>query len=86
MTKLEEKLLELGYKKVAKFNGIIKIYEKYENFTHFIVKLEENNIYDYYIYEEAFVVRNQRAIDLLQQAFDIMKKDLEELRKYETNS
>lgn len=78
MTKLEEKLLELGYEK----SNIPRIYIKriYCNNIQLTIcgntvlspKIQTNNIVEY-----------QWEIDNLQQAFNELQKDLEELKKYE---
>ena len=79
MTKLEEKLKELGYEK--EFPDFI--WEKF--FTQeLLIKIDtrdlsKSRVFPYGIY--AF--KSQQDINDLQQAFNQMQKDLEELRKYE---
>lgn len=97
MTKLEEKLIGLGYKKnsVEFFDNkpLIRIYLKY--FKHCSIKA---TIYSSLIYKKLDLSSRchlcikidttrfafQEVIDNLQQAFNVMQKDLEELKKYET--
>ena len=83
MTKLEQKLIELGYEKFHKY-----CYKKEYGikFTIFI-RLVENNrnkINDNWISINMLQpIEFQQDIDNLQQAFNLMQKDLEELRMYE---
>lgn len=88
MTKLEEKLKELGYecygldgngyhysKKVNGNIGLIIYYDK-----TFSGKFNGWKV-NYY----PVSVETQQDIDNLQQAYNELQKDLEELRKYENN-
>lgn len=80
MTKLEKKLKELGYEER---DYIHKIFFK-DLFPYLIfIKLEINKISNYAINSYYFSINSQQDINDLQQAFNIMQKDLEELRKYE---
>ena len=77
MTKLEEKLKELGYGK--------REYSKVQYFKSIeggIIHLDITDLVSTYV-EPKYIIHFQQDIDNLQQAFDIMQKDLEELRKYE---
>ena len=83
MTKLEEKLIELGYEKSEDFYFNNKIYR-----TRYIKSINnvayiEINIYEKYIAEVKleYSITDQSIIDKIQQAFDEMQKDLEELKK-----
>ena len=80
MTKLEEKLKELGYKK--------REYSKVQYFKRInggIIHLDITDLKSTYV-EPVYIIYSQQDIDNLQQAFNEMQKDLEELRKYEINS
>lgn len=85
MTKLEEKLIELGYEKREVFyhyNGIYRTkYIKSVNNVAYI----EFNVYEKYIcyVKNEYAITDQSMIDKIQQAYNEMQKDLEELKKYE---
>jgi hypothetical protein len=83
MTKLEEKLLKLGYKDHRKthpsFNDFYKFYDDYM----LVIYLNENVIIDYEIAIFRTKFKNQQDIDNLQQAFDTLQNDLKELKEYE---
>lgn len=84
MTKLEEKLIQFGYvrydlagfghyysKKLGNEIEMVIYYDDEEDFiTHYCIKKE----YSFY---------NQQDIDNLQQAFNILQKNLKELKEYE---
>lgn len=73
MTKLEQKLIELGYKK--------REYSKIQYFKRIaggIIHLDITDLGSTYV-EPAYIIHSQQNIDNLQQAFNIMQKDLEEL-------
>lgn len=78
MTKLEEKLIELGYKYV--YNSYIKnvngVYIWVEPWDEKFSKIHKMFVYDHIQY-----IKQQNHLDMLQQAFDVMKKDLEELKQ-----
>ena len=80
MTKLEEKLLELGYERVRLQFSNISIYNKIGKHALFVIKILENEIFDYHLHKN---IHNQNDIDNLQQAFNEMQKDLEVLKDYE---
>lgn len=82
MTKLEAKLIELGY-------GKIKVTDFYSNKRPFVkhrkswsirinVLYNQNNKIEHYI--EPRYIYSQHQIDNLQLAFNEMQKDLEELK------
>ena len=84
MTKLEQKLVELGYeqgvtlktlyfKKIYNARIMLWLNKRCSNITKDSGVLKNGSIY----------VRKQQDIDILQQAFNEMQKDLEELKKYE---
>ena len=76
MTKLEEKLIELGYKECIWEKG------KWENNTYAIILFtnEEMTKIEYY-YVWSSQIRFQTSIDFIQASFDQMQKDLEVLNK-----
>ena len=84
MTKLEEKLIELGYEQDIQ-NQFIYIKYKYKNWCHIYAGLNENKT-DYYLYlDDIEPICEQRELDSLQQAFNEMQKDLEVLKNVESN-
>lgn len=87
MTKLEEKLIELGYelKRIEENTENEFIASKSVNCDGDIVMgIWENKIKCYYLYTYFCKhIFRQDTIDNLQQAFNVMQKDLEELKKYE---
>ena len=77
MTKLEEKLIQLGYENI-KNNRWVKEYDGNKNI--FINTNENHNeIKEYYIHFYSFL-ECQQDIDNLQQAFNQLQKDLEVLK------
>lgn len=93
MTKLEQKLKELGYEYASPYgyycrfkNDYVMRYKKYMDEDYLIIiDLDfktETKIVDCYILLPMSILR-QKDIDNLQQSFNEMQKDLEELRKYE---
>ena len=91
MTKLEEKLLELGYEYASPNgyysrlkNDYVMRYEKdTEEDYQIIIDLDyktKTKIIDYYI---SLSILRPKDMDNLQQAFNIMQKDLEVLKEYE---
>ena len=82
MTKLEEKLEELGYVYNAYNKNYIKIHEDFWEFT---IVIRETSI-DGFITsttETDVCIECQNDIDYFQNLYDLLKQDLEELRKYE---
>ena len=76
MTKLEEKLIELGYKECSWEKG------KWESNTYAITLFtnkEITKVEDYYVWSNQ--IRFQTSIDFIQASFDKMQKDLEVLKK-----
>lgn len=87
MTKLEEKLIELGYE----FDHY-EVFQRQNTYRKFFGDINcagifiytnknINKIESYYAING--VVTSQIHIDTLQQAFNEMQKDLEELKQYE---
>lgn len=82
MTKLEEKLIELGYEYVESINCFGK---KHSRFISIFIELnkDKSKVNDYDVEYNICRFKKQQQIDNLQQAFDVMQQDLEELKKYE---
>ena len=81
MTKLEEKLKELGYELFYITN--LYQYGKRFNMGYITILTDTENKQIIRSFIAPIAITNQRNIDSLQQAFNEMQKDLEELRKYE---
>lgn len=78
MTKLEEKLIELGYEQDIQ-NQFIYIKYKYNNWCLIYAGLNKSKT-DYYLYlDNIEPICEQRELDILQLAFNEMQKDLEVL-------
>lgn len=82
MTKLEQKIKELGYGKSIFDHRHIKYNKETDNYI--LIQLSEsNNSITFYSfgYQNAFIT--QQDIDNLQETFNEMQKDLEVLKDYE---
>lgn len=79
MTKLEEKLLELGYEYNAYNKNYIKIHKDFWEFT---IVIRENSINGFITSstEIDVCIECQNDIDYFQNLYDLLKQDLEELR------
>lgn len=80
MSRLEEKLIELGYKHYAG-KMYIKFQHKYSN--ELVIEISQDKIINFYVYSYDSYIK-QEQIDNLQQAFNEMQKDLEELKNVES--
>lgn len=83
MTKLEQKLIELEYEKREVFYQNNDIYRtKYIKSVNNVSYIEIN-VYESYTYSviNEYSITDQSIIDKIQQAFDEMQNDLEELKK-----
>ena len=80
MTKLEEKLIELGYELNGEYYNY-NVYRKRISANDLFVEVFHNLSLDYCI--DVGYVYSQQDIDNLQKAFNEMQKDLEELKNYE---
>ena len=82
MTKLEEKLIELGYK--LKFDTYYALYVKHFKGCTIVLNIlkEQNNRIACYI-DKMVPIYNQQDIDNLQLAYNELQKDLEALKEYE---
>ena len=78
MTKLEQKLIELGYKRTGYFNFIKQVLE-----NSLLIKLDvdRKKILETYVDYYAIGVSYQWQIDTLQQAFNQLQNDLKELKE-----
>ena len=77
MTKLEEKLIELGYKYFD------KCYVKVVNSVWIFVEPWDekfSKIHKMFVYDNIQYIKKQDHLDMLQQAFNEMQRDLEELK------
>lgn len=81
MTKLEEKLVELGYEKTI---GSGRWCKEYDGNKNIFINTDEyyKKIKDYYIHFYSFI-ECQQDLDNLQLAFNELQKDLEELKNVE---
>lgn len=79
MTKLEEKLIELGYESDSKY-----MYCKSLDRCYILIIIYENMIINYGVSSTDFICHNE-DIDNLQQAYNEMHKDLEVLKEYEND-
>ena len=78
MTKLEQKLIELGYKRTGCFNFIKNVLS-----NSLLIKLDADRkkILETYVDYYAVGVSYQWQIDNLQQAFNQLQNDLKELKE-----
>jgi hypothetical protein len=77
MTKLEEKLIQLGYEKeYRRRNKYVKRFRLCE----LIIRLHKEEITDFYI-DINITINNQYQIDVIQQAYNQLQKDLEVLKQ-----
>ena len=85
MTKLEKKLIELGYEKYHKYAYKKDFGLKFSIWI--VLKANNLNILNNWVSVGAFYpIRTQQDIDDLQQAFNVMQKDLEVLKEYEESN
>ncbi len=85
MTKLEEKLIELGYVKNRQMSYEYETYyfRNFDSFINLYINVEVDG-YITHSYVQAFdTYAYQEQIDNLQQAFNQLQKDLKELKEYE---
>lgn len=80
MTKLEQKLIELGYELNGEYN-YYNVYRKRISSNDLFVEVYHNLSLDYCI--DVGYVYSQQDINDLQQAFNVMQKDLEILKECE---
>ena len=85
MTKLEEKLIELGYRPYEQFMLIHSFIKVYNDKWNLIIEtgLYETNVIECYVDLDGMAIYTQQDLEDLQQTFNVMQKDLEELKNYE---
>lgn len=81
MTKLNKKLLELGYK----FDKLMsckdfQVYTKWVNGHEIMIHIESDSITYNYVCVPATGIESQEQINNIQQAFNQLQKDLEVLK------
>ena len=84
MTKLEQKLRELGYK-ITHADGFVASKEILKSDLVISVS-EDNKIETYYIYLYTRVLRHQSQLDDYKSALNQLQKDLKELKEYENQT
>lgn len=87
MTKLESKLIGLGYVKNRQMSYEYETYyfRNFDSFINLYINVEVDG-YITHSYVQAFdTYACQEQIDNLQQAFNQLQKDLEVLKEYENN-
>ena len=82
MTKLEEKLIELGYVEGIFQNRYIKYYQQTDNYILVQLYSDRKKVKSSSLYC-GMAIYKQKDIETLQQAFNEMQKDLEVLKEYE---
>ena len=82
MTKLEEKLIELGY---AEDKNVSGYYKKYFDYAYIAIYIDKDNTIKYewsgVQMKKLVRIKSQKHINDLQQAYNEMQKDLEVLRQ-----
>lgn len=88
MTKLEEKLIELGYKKNTSSIKDRLFFNKPFSIIQIVIYTNENitKIKEDFVDNIDHRVRTQDVIDNLQQAFNQLQSDLKELNMCENNN
>lgn len=83
MTKLEKKLIELGYKPSRYINyRYAKTVNEYGLELVFLLKDNNGDIDKHYL-SLSYTLTNKQDIDNIQQAFNQLQQDLKELKEYE---
>ena len=77
MTKLEEKFVELGYEP---FDSIT--FDKHYN-SDLLIRINSKELTGRVFARCLYSFKSQQDIDILQQAFNQLQKDLEVLKEYE---
>ena len=83
MTKLEQKLIELGYKKEFEFGGKFIYFSKRKwRFVEIgiLINKELNKIDSYRVDMDDRKITYYKEVDEINEAFNEMQKDLEELK------
>ena len=83
MTKLEQKLIQLGYEQwrySLEFITYTKTYNDKVDLNIYVTN-NKDKIVDWFVYVEEFTFKKQEYIDKLQQAFNQLQDDLKELKE-----
>ena len=88
MTKLEEKLIELGYEEhdsmfVARKRWVKTIIEDYDIFIYTNAMVSEIKEEECFIHLVDTRLYDPQDLDIIQQTFNVLQKDLEVLKEYE---
>lgn len=86
MTKLEQKLIELGYEIQDTAWTYKQTRNRYFDCFVYIQFLKKENKINYYGVKPIFSIKTQQDIDNLQQAFNQLQNDLKELNMCENNN
>ena len=85
MTKLEQKLLELGYK--CYYNSLThehqRYYKQFSNIIGMNITIKNDKITVSNVEYGSYLFYNQQQLDNLQQAFNQLQSDLKELKEVE---
>ena len=81
MTKLEQKLIQLGY---SPLGYRCAKYDWYNGLIHISLNVDKTEIIDYFA--KGVSMRNEFDLDMNIQAFNQLQKDLEVLKEYEENN
>jgi phage gp45-like len=81
---IKQKLIELGYT-ISQDTNLTFTATKidFNNVNELVIKIRGNIIIECYIFSVTRCFRRKKQLDNLQQAFDILQHDLEELKPYE---
>ena len=84
MSRIEEKLEELGYRYIYSINCFGK---KHSRFISIFIELnkDKSKVNDYDVEYTTYRFKKQDQIDNLQQAFNILQSDLKELKQIESS-
>lgn len=83
MTKLEQKLLELGYEEWRYSFEHVTYIKTYNDKVDLNIDIDnaKTKITNWYLYVEEITIKQQSYIDGIQQAFNQLQNDLEELKE-----
>ena len=88
MTKLEQKLIELGYK--SYYNSLThehhRYYKQFSNIIGMNITIKNDKITVSNVEYGRYLFYKQQDIDNLQQAFNQLQSDLKELKQVENNN
>lgn len=84
MTKLEQKLIELGYYLIQDAGETVAASKTvFVCETDITIRIDENKIVDSWVVSNNRHYPNQTRLNNLQQTFNILQQDLEALKEYE---